>query len=718
MYVCDEEERTNQENFPSSAVTEHGQQDSGVPAQKQQSSAGGTPVVPSSPADLPFPDLDSHDLDSHDPYSHVDVVCVKFKGGETLGISQDLEEEQEYHLPDVTLSAISENSQQDSGIPALNRQSSAGGRPVMPSSPADVPCADLGIDAVLEQPDVSATLVVSHNVKEEQVTLSAFKETRRAKSSIPVLNQQSYTGSKLVITSELADISCADIGIGAVLGKLNAILGTSHRLTASLNSVLEPYIARNDDFGTVYAHLRQYWSYDFARIDNLLRHSEKWIQQKERSTLADGRIRSIQIRCRRVWDLYANRVVPSWATKKTPLGISHAWMDERDRVDVLTRINQRQWPVPMPKDANLDLIRIEMLNLGAEYAWLDVLCLRQQGGIREDLRVPEWKIDVPTIGWVYRNKAVVCYFCGLGRPLRLKPGYFEDDRCWFNRAWTIQEISEKVVIGGETGDDGTLEEDIRVMFHAQLASLRKMRDSHLVFDVLSEMKTRDSTNPLDRIAGLGYILDLNYLPIYDEAQSEEDAWTALVYAMLEYSRENLLFFYPEPGDGSKCWRPSWNQILTKSLPSHQKSLGRWCEDRMVGEDLSTDSYNGYHIDSGYVRGLSHPSHNGMSRQGELDVKDEDTGSTHTFKIIADHTYPIPDGSYTLLSIVAHIPFGIGQEPPNVDALTGRDGRFWVVGRRRQDSKFEKVSVFSMPDDRERGRILDLSIEEYSRIDLC
>ncbi len=33
----------------------------------------------------------------------------------------------------------------------------------------------------------------------------------------------------------------------------------------------------------------------------------------------------------------------------------------------------------MPKDANLDLIRIEMLNLGAEYAWLDVLCLRQEG---------------------------------------------------------------------------------------------------------------------------------------------------------------------------------------------------------------------------------------------------------------------------------------------------------------------------------------------------
>ncbi len=36
-------------------------------------------------------------------------------------------------------------------------------------------------------------------------------------------------------------------------------------------------------------------------------------------------------------------------------------------------------PVPIPQDTSLDLIRIEMLNLGAEYAWLDVLCLRQEG---------------------------------------------------------------------------------------------------------------------------------------------------------------------------------------------------------------------------------------------------------------------------------------------------------------------------------------------------
>ncbi len=55
-------------------------------------------------------------------------------------------------------------------------------------------------------------------------------------------------------------------------------------------------------------------------------------------------------------------------------------MDEVDRQNVETPINGCEWPVPMPKGADLNHIRIEMLNIGAEYVWLDVLCLRQAGG--------------------------------------------------------------------------------------------------------------------------------------------------------------------------------------------------------------------------------------------------------------------------------------------------------------------------------------------------
>ncbi len=94
---------------------------------------------------------------------------------------------------------------------------------------------------------------------------------------------------------------------------------------------------------------------------------------------------------------------------KWPQPISHAWIDEKDRSVVLTPINGYEWPVPIPKDVDLNLIRIEMLNLGLKYAWLDVLCLRQVGGQREDFRTEEWKLDVPTIGGVYFDQKVVCY---------------------------------------------------------------------------------------------------------------------------------------------------------------------------------------------------------------------------------------------------------------------------------------------------------------------
>ncbi|SJL16897.1 uncharacterized protein ARMOST_20427 [Armillaria ostoyae] len=236
------------------------------------------------------------------------------------------------------------------------------------------------------------------------------------------------------------------------------------------------------------------------------------------------------------------------------------------------------------------------------------------------------------------------------------------------------------------------------------------------------MKNRVSTKPLDKIAGLGYILDLKYLPMCDSSQSEEDAWETLVNAMFRYSQQDLLFFYPEPGNGSKCWRPTWNQIMTNTLPLCKRSL--WDCSPAVGtdghrrtvwikdEDGSADSYHGYQIDSGYVWGLSHLSYNDMPRQGRLAIKD-DTGSIHKFKIVADHTYPIPEGTYTLLGSTDHRNcVGTRHEDDN------RSLHFWVVGWQRKDGKFEKLSVFSMLDEDERKRIWNLQIGEYSETYLC
>ncbi len=128
----------------------------------------------------------------------------------------------------------------------------------------------------------------------------------------------------------------------------------------------------------------------------------------------------------------------------------------------------------------------------------DVLCLRQAGGRRDDLRVEEWRVDVPTIGRVYLTASrVVCYFSGLGRPLSIKPGDFDSDRNWFRRAWTLQEICEDPIIAGDTADDRTTEVEMQTKFREQLLSLQDIKQglSHTpVFAVLSHMQNRYSTN--------------------------------------------------------------------------------------------------------------------------------------------------------------------------------------------------------------------------------
>ncbi|KAK0209864.1 hypothetical protein IW262DRAFT_1281166, partial [Armillaria fumosa] len=202
--------------------------------------------------------------------------------------------------------------------------------------------------------------------------------------------------------------------------------------------LLEEYIAKEYDFGTAYGYLRRVWHDDLTENeDKFCIHKVRDVNMR-RDVLVNKRILNGQVPPRRVWDLYSNRVVPWWVARRWPYPISHAWMDEHDRMDVLTPINGHEWPVPIPKDANLDLIHIEMLNMGAEYAWQDVLCLRQEHARNESLRSEEWKLDVPTIGHVYeeadRVTAVVCHFSGLGCPLSLKLSDFESRRSWFRRA--------------------------------------------------------------------------------------------------------------------------------------------------------------------------------------------------------------------------------------------------------------------------------------------
>lgn len=85
-------------------------------------------------------------------------------------------------------------------------------------------------------------------------------------------------------------------------------------------------------------------------------------------------------------------------------------------------------------------MRKQLLDFGAKYVWLDVLCLRQSSNPCPKKHCPqecelclhqlsyfdwlkklEWEIDVPTIGNVYRSaKKIVRYFNGLGVPFSLE----------------------------------------------------------------------------------------------------------------------------------------------------------------------------------------------------------------------------------------------------------------------------------------------------------
>ncbi|KAK0184113.1 hypothetical protein F5146DRAFT_1076046 [Armillaria mellea] len=382
-------------------------------------------------------------------------------------------------------------------------------------------------------------------------------------------------------------------------------------------------------------------------------------------------------------------------------------MDETDRKSVLTPVNGYQWPVPIPKDTDMDHIRNEMLNFGAEYVWLDVLCLRQTGGDEEDKRSAEWAVDVPSIGRVYEMaEKVVYYFCGLGRPFTAEQCDLESDRSWFRRAWTLQEINKRPIIGGTTIDNDMVYEMMPAKFREQLLSLekiaRRISNQTDIFAILSHMRDRVSTKPIDKIAGLAYLLHPVIIPAYYEAQSEEDAWTALVNVITHDYKAPMLFLYPEPGNGNEMWRPSWNQVMNGQLPFYDPKL---LYDPVIwDQETNTHLYGVRVIESALVRRLDREGRQGMPRRGELIVKDRFRGTDHRFMIVATHQYPIAEGWYTIFSSCNR-------------GLHSEDSRYWVCGQMipGPEKVFRKVSVFQMPYFVDADRLRTLCPTEMSRI---
>ncbi len=111
-------------------------------------------------------------------------------------------------------------------------------------------------------------------------------------------------------------------------------------MDAALSSLLEAFISSNDGFGTTYGLVRPLWYNGWMAIQDELRIRELEDGEKQKSAFLDDCICSSQMPPRRLWDLYSNQAVPQWIAPefrwKAPWAISHAWMNIKECLDVLT----------------------------------------------------------------------------------------------------------------------------------------------------------------------------------------------------------------------------------------------------------------------------------------------------------------------------------------------------------------------------------------------
>ncbi|GJE86545.1 hypothetical protein PsYK624_026250 [Phanerochaete sordida] len=420
-------------------------------------------------------------------------------------------------------------------------------------------------------------LALSHAVPEKILFRSqnadrgmTFTLRPRFRSKIPL--QRVHVGDG-AIPDVLAGVPCKDIDLYQALDMLNDIMRTEFTLrTQGLYNCLQRCLHDYRDLGEVYGFLRPWWRGDcFRDIFTHIAHRESELDMIRKEAIRGSCIQNSRIPPRHVWDLYANRVLPLQALppdqgsnpEDIPSSVwcvSHSWVTEEDRLEVWTKINGKRWPVPIPKTTTLDHIRIELLNMGAEYVWLDVLCLRQRGNEKEEaVRQAEWRLDVPTIGYTYSRPTTPCvtYFNGLGLPLDTSAATLESHRQWFNRVWTLQESTLGWLPGGLVG--GPLEEG-RAFFDRLEDIVRAVNGFGSDLSLAQALRARACTTELDRISGLAYIFRCRTLPIYDESVTQEDAWTLLLKHMDPHRRTEISLHYsPERPFG--IWT-SWETFLT------------------------------------------------------------------------------------------------------------------------------------------------------------
>lgn len=320
---------------------------------------------------------------------------------------------------------------------------------------------------------------------------------------------------------------------------------------------------------------------------------------------------------RRVWDVRSNRVIlfsfltiksiqlnpnsEEWEVKfldsehDAPpefCAVSHSWVQGPKLID--TGANRLKWPVPLPQSVSLHQVRHELLYFGTKYVWLDILCLRQTcaGAAidsdlvskREQKREREWKLDVPTIGNIYRIAAkIVRYFNGLG--CKFSSQNWDGRRHWLQRAWTLQEIrSEDITHNGGvsnttnfwntpgvfSGNKMTLRQAMEPLWElAQHLDMDQEKGHGEVYRLVKEMRRRHASNDLDKVSGIFYLLRTTSLPTYLEGTLPSEAWEKSFHVLANQTQLELFFEFPYASNDGK-WFPSWEQLL--DWPDRNPSL--------------------------------------------------------------------------------------------------------------------------------------------------
>ena len=413
------------------------------------------------------------------------------------------------------------------------------------------------------------------------------------------------------IPPELADVPCRTFTPEALLAAVNDIFGTFVPLERVADH-MSSWISGTQDLGTMYAMLRAWWPPPLTEIQgSCLRVS------RNPPFNAFGGFRPGKLEWfngpwvpRRVWDLYSNRVIsfndlyPVRQHDRIPKNVwavSHSWVAEADLQRVWTPINEHQWPVPIPKATTLDHIRIELLNMGAEYVFLDVLCLRQQGAEdMEAIRREEWETDIPGLQNVYRHddyQTTIIYFNGLGMPLDIRRELLDSPFHWFSRSWTLQETVTNWLPGGLSVSfardvSGCLYFSNRMRDSLRIATNKRPSFDEL-FNAFSLRQGYAYKKPFDQVLALLYLYPGHTKTCYsEEYTSADDAWDDAVVKLSASELLELLVCFPfprrlDPSPESQRWRlsrwssrswwPTWKQLV--SCPERAPPPTVECSDR-------------------------------------------------------------------------------------------------------------------------------------------